>query len=79
MEDMPVLDEMVLKPKPNDKKQITTFRIMSMLSLIYCLFMIITEATVIYDPHKTLMYLVSSFIKTDRSIACGDASFVEVS
>jgi len=30
-----------------------------MLSLIYCLFVLITEATVIYDPHYTLMYLVS--------------------
>jgi len=49
---------MILKPKPNDKKQITTFRIMSMLSLIYCLFVLTTEATVIYDPHYTLMYLV---------------------
>ena len=59
MDDLPVLDEMVLKPKPNDKKQITTYRIMSLLSLVYCIFVLTTEATVIYDPHKTLMYLVS--------------------
>lgn len=49
---------MALKPKPNDKKQITTFRILSILSLFYSLFVLITEATVIYDPQYTLMYLI---------------------
>jgi hypothetical protein len=64
MDDLPVLEEMALKPKPNDKKQITTYRIMSLLSLVYCIFVLTTEATVIYDPHKTLMYLVSISILT---------------
>lgn len=59
LEDLPVLDEMSIKPKPNDKKQITMYRLLSILSLIYCLFVLTTEATVIYDPHYTLMYLVS--------------------
>ena len=59
VDDIPVLDEMALKPKANDKKQITTYRILSILSLIFCLFVITTEATVIYDPKYTLMYLVS--------------------
>ena len=57
-ENLPLLDEMAIQPKPNEKKQITTFRILSMISLFFCLFVIITEATVIYDPHYTLMYLV---------------------
>lgn len=59
VDDIPVLDEMALKPKANNKKQITTYRILSILSLIFCLFVITTEATVIYDPQYTLMYLVS--------------------
>ena len=50
VDDAPVLEEMALKPKPNDKRQITTFRFLSILSLIFCLFIITTEATVIYDP-----------------------------
>jgi hypothetical protein len=58
-EKLPILDEMALKPKPNNPKDITTFRIFSMLSLVFCLFVLITEGTVIYDPHYTLMYIVS--------------------
>jgi|LauGreDrversion4_2_1035121.scaffolds.fasta_scaffold389563_2 hypothetical protein len=50
IEDLPTLDQMALKPKPNDKQQITLFRILSMLSLVFCLFVLTTEATVIYDP-----------------------------
>jgi hypothetical protein len=41
---------MALKPKPNDKQKITMYRILSILSLFYSLFVLITEATVIYDP-----------------------------
>ncbi len=50
VDDIPVLEEMALKPKANDKRQIPTFRILSILSLLFCLFVITTEATVIYDP-----------------------------
>lgn len=67
--ELPKLDEMVLKPKPNDQKEIKTYRILSILSLIFCLFVIATEATVIYDPQFTLMYIVSGpllLIRKDR-------------
>jgi hypothetical protein len=50
VDDLPVLAEMALKPKANDKKRITMYRTASMLCLIYCLFVLTTEATVIYDP-----------------------------
>lgn len=50
LDDLPVLDQMALRPKANEKKEIWTFRIASMLSLIYCLFVLATEATVIFDP-----------------------------
>jgi len=58
--ELPKLDEMVLRPKPNNQKEIKTYRILSMLSLIFCLFVIVTEAIVIYDPQYTLMYIVSA-------------------
>ena len=58
-EDLPHLEDMALKPLANDKKKITTYRILSMLSLVFCLFFLATEATVIWDPKYTLMYIVS--------------------
>lgn len=53
------MEDMALKPLANDKKKITTYRILSMLSLVFCLFFLATEATVIWDPKYTLMYIVS--------------------
>lgn len=53
------LEDLKLKPKPNSIKKLILFRILAVLSLLFCLLVLITEATVIVDPEKTLVYFVS--------------------
>lgn len=53
------LDDLALKPKPNSIKKLIMFRILALLSFLFCLLVIITEATVIVDPEKTLVYFVN--------------------
>jgi hypothetical protein len=50
VDDLPVLEAMVLKPKANDKKQISLFRGLCILSLLFSIFVLTTEATIIWDP-----------------------------
>jgi ABC-type microcin C transport system permease subunit YejE len=53
------LDDLLLKAKPNSIKKLIAFRILAVLSLLFCLLVLITEATVIFDPEKTLVYFVN--------------------
>lgn len=58
------LDDLILKSKPNSMKKLIFFRILSVLSLLFCLMVLITEATVIVDPEKTIVYFVRKNIKS---------------
>lgn len=53
------LEDLKLKAKPNSIKRLIIFRVLAVLSLLFCLLVLITEATVIADPEKTLVYFVS--------------------
>jgi hypothetical protein len=60
-EDKPItLDDMILKPTDNDAKKITKFRVLSVMSMLFCALIIVTEATVIVHPTYTLFHWVSS-------------------
>lgn len=59
VDDLPVLDAMVLRPKANDKKQISLFRGLCIFSLLFSIFVLTTEATIIWNPEYTLMNIVS--------------------
>jgi hypothetical protein len=52
------LDDLVLKPKPNSIKKMIAYRFLAFLSLLFCLLVLVTEATIIADPSKTLVYFV---------------------
>eukprot|EP00347_Sterkiella_histriomuscorum_P020171 403338832 len=52
------LDDLKLKAKPNSLKKIILYRILAVLSLLFCLLVLITEATVIVDPEKTIVYFI---------------------
>ena len=52
------LEEMALQPKPNSTKKLIGFRILSVLGLALCAFVLITEATVIINPKYTLLYFI---------------------
>jgi hypothetical protein len=56
------LDEMVLKPLKNNIVKLLAFRFLSVLSLLFCLFMLATEATVLFNTQKTVPYIVNSWI-----------------
>ena len=49
---------MLLKPKPNETRKIVAFRIFSIVSLLFSIFILVTEGTVAFRPEYTLMYLV---------------------
>ena len=44
------LEEMALKPMPNDQRRIRIYRTLSIASFLFCIFILVTEATVIVDP-----------------------------
>jgi hypothetical protein len=54
------LENMILKPKQNQTKRVIMYRIGSLFALLFCLFVLITEATVIINPEYTLVYFVSN-------------------
>jgi hypothetical protein len=43
-------NELVLKPKPSSPKMLWIFRTFSMFTLLFCLVVLATEATVIKNP-----------------------------
>lgn len=55
------LNDLALKSKPNSMIKLILFRLLAVLSLIFCLLVIETEATVIIDPTKTVLYYVFIF------------------
>lgn len=42
--------ELVLKPLPSSAKKLWLYRVLAVLALLFCLVVLATEATVIYDP-----------------------------
>lgn len=52
------LEDLKLKAMANSKKKLIGYRVLAVLSLLFCLMVLITEATVIANPEKTLVYLV---------------------
>lgn len=55
------LDDLKLKAMANSKKKLIGYRVLAVLALMFCLMVLITEATVIANPEKTLVYLVRKF------------------
>ena len=52
---------MALKPKQNETKKMIRNRILAVVALIYCLFVLTTEAIVIINPEYTLNYFVNIY------------------
>lgn len=50
---------MSIKPKPNDMKWVVICRIGAFFGLIFSIFVLVTEATVIIDPKYTALYQVT--------------------
>ena len=53
------LEEMVLRPTKSSTKLLIFYRILSGLSILLCLLILVTEATIIYDFKYTLPYYVN--------------------
>ena len=60
------VDTMVIKPQPNDMKNLILYRGLSILCFIVCLLVILTQATSLFAYKYTFLYLVRAFSIIDR-------------
>ena len=58
------IDDMLLKPLPNNMAKLVMSRILSVICFLVCLLVIATEATSLFDHKYSFLYWVSSYFMT---------------